>query len=182
MKEILICSDSVAALISIKTGTTRSHLDLLYEVLFANSRIVRQGKNAHVGIQGNEKADKVAKEAVKKGDVEVNIKLSKSEGKGIVWRSINQQWQQSWDNATKGRHLHKIQSKVGISRNRGTKRKEQVIMSRLRIGHSHLNGTLLITGKHPTGICEQCQEAETVEHILITFRKFTQERQEMVTQ
>ena len=125
---------------------------------------------------------KVAKEAVKKGDVEVNIKLSKSEGKGIVWRSINQQWQQSWDNATKGRHLHEIQSKVGISRSRGTKRKEQVIMSRLRIGHSNLNGTLFITGNHPTGMCEQCQEAETVEHILITCRKFIKERQEMVTQ
>ena len=72
-KEILICSDSVAALISMKTGVTKSHLDILYEVLLVNSRLVRQGKNytflwlpAHSGIQGNEKADKVAKEAVKK--------------------------------------------------------------------------------------------------------------------
>lgn len=188
-KEILICSDSVSALVSMEKGTSRSHLNLLYEVLFMNSRINRQGKNvifmwvpAHLGIQGNEKADKVAKEAIKKEDVEVNIKLSKSEGKGIVWRSVNQQWQQSWDNATKGRHLYEIQRKVGISRSRGANRKEQVIISRLRIGHSNLNSTLLIIGKHPTGMCEQCQEAETVEHVLKTCRTFNQERQEMITQ
>lgn len=59
--------------------------DLLYEILSANSRIVRQGKNvtfmwgpAHSAVLGNERADKLAKEAVKKGTVKVNIKLSKA--------------------------------------------------------------------------------------------------------
>lgn len=47
---------------------------------------------AHSGIQGNENADKLAKEAVKKGNIEINIKFSKSEGKSIVWRNVNQQW------------------------------------------------------------------------------------------
>ena len=51
----------------------------------------------------------------------------------------------------KGRHLYKLQSVVGgegCYRSNGT---EQVIMSRIRIGHSNLN-TVNIIGKHATGL------------------------------
>ena len=47
---------------------------------------------AHTGIPENERVDKLAKE-VKKGNVEIIITLSKSEGKSIVWREISKQWQ-----------------------------------------------------------------------------------------
>lgn len=46
---ILKCSDSVSALASIKTSAARRHLDLLYEILFANSRIAREKYHIHVG-------------------------------------------------------------------------------------------------------------------------------------
>lgn len=41
---IFICSDSVSALSSVKTGTARRHLDLIYELLSTNSRLASQGK------------------------------------------------------------------------------------------------------------------------------------------
>lgn len=93
-----------------------------------------------------------------------------------MWKKANQQ-QQHWD---KGRHLHSIQSRVGMLSSRVTKRKEQVTIIRLSGGHSNLNSTLYIIGKHPRGLCHQCHEAETPEHMLISCRKFTQE--EMMTQ
>lgn len=83
---------------------------------------------------------KTAKEVVSKDDVEMNIKLSKSEEKSRVWREINKQWRRCWENKSKGRHLHKVQSEVGEVRWRnGGNREEEVIMSRL----SNLNSTLL---------------------------------------
>ncbi len=33
---VVICSDSVSALMSIKSGVTRNHKELLYEILFTN--------------------------------------------------------------------------------------------------------------------------------------------------
>ena len=44
----------------------------------------------HLGILGNERVDKLAKEAVKREAVEVKLKLSKSEGRDIVWKKAMQ--------------------------------------------------------------------------------------------
>lgn len=51
---------------------------------------------AHLGIQGNKRADKLQKKkkTAKKENVEINIKLSK--GKSIVGREINKKWPQQW--------------------------------------------------------------------------------------
>lgn len=125
--------------------------------------MVRQGGNitlmwtpAHSGVLGNEKADKSAKEAIR-GIVEVNFIPSKSEGKAIVRRKVNQQWQQHGDNTTKGRHLQSIQNRVCMVRRTTTVKKKLASnnISRLRVGHS--NRTLFIIGKHQTDICNQCQ-------------------------
>jgi hypothetical protein len=44
--------------------------------------------------------------------------------------------------------------------------KERAI-SRLRFGHSLLNGSLNRMGLHPDGLCSTCGVAETVEHFLM---------------
>ena len=66
--------------------------------------------------------------------------------------------------------MHSIQNIVGIWRVRGGNIKEEIIMTRLRIGHSNLKNTLHITGKRPTGFSGQCQVPETVEYVLVRCR------------
>ena len=121
------------------------------------------------------------KRGVKRKGIDININLSKTEGKSIVWKEIHLEWQEYWEQETKGRHLYsllnKVNSTVELSRWVGWKRKEQVIMTRMRIGHTNLNGTLKIIGKHPTGLCQKCQQPETVQHILITCRSYERERE-----
>ncbi len=58
-----------------------------------------------------------------------------------------------------------IQNMIDMESKKGNKRKEQVIINRLRIGHCKLNKTHHVTGKHPTGLCDECQEEETIKHI-----------------
>ena len=58
----------------------------------------------------------------------------------------------------------------------GFNHQEQVIVSKLRIGHSRLNSTLFMLGKHLTGYCSLCEEMETVEHVLMSCRKFIREK------
>ncbi len=49
-------------------------------------------------------------------------------------------------------------------------------MTRLRLGHSALNKSLKMIGKHETGLCEWCQEEESVEHIIIRCRRYEVQR------
>lgn len=81
---------------------------------------------------------------------------------------------------TKGRHLYAIQSKVGAVKNRGGNRKEEIVMTRLRIGHSNLNSTFHIIGKHPTGFCGCGQVAETIEHVFLSCRQYEEQRKNMM--
>jgi hypothetical protein len=59
------------------------------------------------------------------------------------------------------------------------RRKEQVTIATMRIGHTLLNSTLFIIGKHQDGMRDECQQPETVPHVLI-HRRYSRERKELL--
>jgi len=67
----------------------------------------------------------------------------------------------------KGRHLYNIQEKVCLERRKFGKRKDDVLMSRMRIGHSLLNPCLYRMGEHDTGNFDKCGHAESIDNVLI---------------
>ena len=56
---------------------------------------------------------------------------------------------------------------------------EECVITRMRIGHSGLNDSLFRIGKHPTAKCEECEETETVEHVLLHCRKYSDQRNQL---
>ena len=54
-----------------------------------------------------------------------------------MWKNVIKEQQLHWNHEVRGRHLHLIQNRVGSVRNRGANRKEEVIINRLKIGHSN---------------------------------------------
>ncbi len=75
---------------------SKSHQDVFYEVLQSVTRITNQGGQvqfmwvpAHVGVKGNEQVDELAKRALKKGNIEMQIKISKAEVKSIICEKTN---------------------------------------------------------------------------------------------
>jgi len=46
----------------------------------------------------------------------------------------------------------------------------------MRFGHTGLNSTLKLIGKHETGMCEVCNINETVDHVIIYCEKYNEER------
>lgn len=72
-------------------------------------------------------------------------------------------WQEYWDiNGT----FIKYKNTSGRTRGRES-RKEEVVITRLRIGQTGLNSTLHKIGKHPTGKCRICDHPESVQHVLV---------------
>lgn len=182
---VVICTDSAAVLASLRSSYSSCRQGLLYNVLQLTTKIVQEGGRvhflwvpAHVGVTGNEKADELAKKALEKGKVEMNVSISKAEVKCIIWEKVNQMWQDQWDGEVKGRSFHNLQKSIKVNRVGSGQRREEIVLTRLRLGHSGLNSTLNLVGKHQTGLCEGCQdqEQETVEHVIMYCRGYESER------
>lgn len=121
----------------------------------------------------------MAKRALRANRVEMQVSISKAEMKSVIKGKINQKWQSMWDRESRGRHLYQIQQNVRPSRIAGKGRREEIVITRLRIGHSALNKTLKIIGKHNSGLCEECQEEESVEHVILRCRRYETQREMM---
>ena len=133
---------------------------------------------AHIGVEGNERADKMAKRAIKHS-ISFIVKISKSEGKSIIKEKLMEIWQKRWDEDKTGRWFYKIQKMVGERRNGRRNRKEERVITRLRFGHTGLNYTLFKIQKHKTGKCDFCDKYETIEHVILECHKYEKERRYM---
>ncbi len=68
--------------------------------------------SAHTGIKGNEKADKIAKEALEEEQVIMNTSMGKGGIKAKIKCEIMQIWQKEWESEIKTKHYYINQSKV----------------------------------------------------------------------
>lgn len=182
IQQVIICSDSSSALTSLQYFRSQSRQDIvnkIFEILYRLSRINICVKfmwiPAHRGIKGNEHADHLAKQALTLLEV-MDISLSKMEAKSLVKRNILAEWQEQWNTSNTGRHLHALQNTVGTVRTCRGSAKEEGIITRLRLGHTGLNITLHLINKHPTGLCDNCTEIESVEHVLLHCPKYNRQR------
>ena len=99
--------------------------------------------------------------------------------KWVIRAYIRRKWQARWSSPgmTKNKKYKEIRQSIehwpsGYQRNR----RAEVILSRLRIGHTRLtHGFLLEGGIAP--VCDQCNSSLTVDHILVHCQKFTVARQ-----
>ena len=57
-------------------------------------------------------------------------------------------------------------------------RKDEVVLCRARIGHTHLTHSYILK-KDPPPLCEDCQCLLTVHHILVECNHFAQERKDI---
>ncbi len=181
-----VCSP-VLALTSLLSCKSEARQGLVFEVSLNLFRIrqVRIEVNfvwvpAHVGVDGNEEVDLLAKKALNHTQIEIKLALSKAEFKRVISVEVNKKWQKLWNSESKGRHLFQIKEYVGKERKRYGNRKKDVIISRLRIGHTALNHSLYKIGKHESGKCDKCGPLETVMHIIFECSAYERERVQLM--
>ena len=150
-----------------------SRPDIVYEVLQLANQMQKSGIRiafgwvpAHMGVKGNELADRYAKQAVLKQEVEINEHHSKAEVRSIIKIKVGDIWQYMWDHESRGRILYKIQRRVGGSRSTVRNNQEENIISKMRFGHVALNNTLVKINKHADGLCVCGCSQETIEHVV----------------
>ena len=122
---------------------------------------------AHVGIYGNEQADRLAKEALKNTHIEVKIKCDYNEIILQIKEFILSEWQKEYDRSEKGKFYKYIEEKVSYQvKYKGKSKKKDITMTRLRLGRCKLNYYMYKMGLHDNGHCDTCIQPETIEHYL----------------
>ena len=132
--------------------------------LSKNNNIIFTWIPSHIGIQGNEEADKAAKKALQ---IDMcKSKIPYTDLKPTIKKFISDKWQKSWDNQTQNK-LHEIQEAIGEWPTAYRYiRREEVILARFRIGHTHITRSHLLKGEDAP-VCPSCKVQLTTKHILL---------------
>ena len=124
-------------------------------------------------MRGNERADSAAKSALDLSPKAISIPYT--DLKPIISKFLHSKWQQRWD--------MNIHNKLPTSRELRPafrkSRREQVVISLLRIGHSRLTHAFILK-QEPQPQCLTCQTTCTVKHILKECRAFAVIRKQFI--
>ena len=131
---------------------------------------------SHTGIRGNEKADSAAKSALDLPRAKVGVPYT--DFKYLISQYIFSTWQDDWNGAVMNK-LHSVKPVLGDWQSSYRRcRKDEVVLCRARIGHTHLTHSYILK-KDPPPLCEHCQSILTVRHILVECNTFVQERKDI---
>ena len=123
---------------------------------------------SHTGISGNDQADKAARSTINL-TTEKKFKIPHTDFKMKINKYILQQRQQRWNNKENNKLLE-IKPTLGEWKQSFRKnRKEEITLSRLRIGHTRITHSYLLKGKQQQPMCYAYQTKYTVKHILIEY-------------
>ena len=135
---------------------------------------------SHCGIEGNEIVDQLAKETLDH-DIDPLTTVHFADLKPLVNSYIQQEVQIKWDVSIHGRDLYLLKPTLGPPKIfRHLTRAEEVVITRLRIGHTKATKSHILSRGPPTA-CQHCGQTLTIEHILLECTVLQQSRDEYYT-
>ncbi|XP_071037871.1 uncharacterized protein [Parasteatoda tepidariorum] len=177
LKKWIIYSDSKSVIVALQNKELNTHsiinniLNLYSNLLLKEYAIIFCWVPGHAGISGNEAADKVAKST----NNVTNNPLTYTDIKNAIDNEQYLHWQNDWENEINNK-LHDIKPSIKSYKSLNISRKQEVILNRLRIGHSRLTHKhLLLNETAPE--CSHCREQLTIKHILTKCNEFKTQRQ-----
>jgi len=167
--KFLIVSDSLSALQAIdnlhfNNPIVSIILETCHILISNKNHIVLFWVPSPMGIIGNEKADQAAKTALLNSITDTLIPYTDLKPK--INSYFNSLWQSHWESQAFNKLLP-IKPKIGqTTLTKITNRHQQVILHRLRVGHTYLTHSWLLKREdQPT--CVHCNSPISVEHILL---------------
>ena len=132
---------------------------------------------AHCDIPGNEKADKLAKEAALTAadDRAVSNPIPHTDIATVIQGAVKKRWQLYWLGGDhRGQKLLEIKEEISTWSSANQKnRKIECVLARLRIGHTNVTHAYLMEGLTNPPQCETCHTVISVKHILMECTKYS---------
>jgi hypothetical protein len=82
-----------------------------------------------------------------------------------IAKILRERWQSQWDTRTSNK-LHGIKPKLGPPAKTFLSRRDECVLTRVRIGHTHLTHSFLLKGE-PQPQCSTCHVPLTVAHFMV---------------
>jgi ribonuclease HI len=182
INKAIICSDSQSAIFALSSLHNSSHptIDKIRRILSSipNYQIKFLWIPGHTGIPGNDRADSAAKASLY-DPPRNNIACPASDFLSTVHKKFKTYLQTQW-NENPHFHLHAIKPNIAswATANQNTREKE-IILARLRLGHTNTTHLFLIT-QTPPPTCTRCHTRYTIQHMLIDCPRYATARQPLI--
>ena len=146
----------------------------LHKLILHGHQISLCWSPSHVGIPGNECADKKAKEAAQ-DQGESHLRVYHRDCKALFRCCVREWYQEYWSQHDNNK-LFQIKPMIAHWPSAFLRsRRHEVALSRLRIGHTNITHKYLME-QVPPPVCDLCGCTVTVYHLLIECRKFSRIR------
>ena len=172
---IVIFSDSLSSLTAIKTGKSACRPNTLIDIfeildiIDANVTCTMVWIPSHVGIAGNEAADKAAQLATMSPFVDVDSYLELKDLNVHIQDFILAKWQAMWQSCPTGKFYRKLEPNVSFKIKYENKaRANETLATRLRLGFCCTNEYLHRIKATASDQCPDCECCvETIDHLLL---------------
>ena len=182
-KPIVICTDSLSAIEAIESNSKNISRPDLVQKINKRTNLLKTDHSitldilwipSHVGLKGNEMADRLAKAALSRQELDINIGLGKSELLNLIEKrqrlKANNKWQESRSNSVNFmRNIMPSLLDAKISLSKQFERRNRLLVNAPRF-----------LAKGPVA-CDFCNTNKTVEHILLSCDKSIGHREELKT-
>ena len=158
--DVIVYSDSMSCLQVFEGEDTENNLICeimnLFWALSDKGTCVRFCRvQSHCGIEGNEIVEQLANETLDH-DIDPLTTVHSTDWKPLVNSYIRQEVQIKWDVSIHGTDLYLLKPTLGpLKRFRRLTRAEEVVITRLRIGHNKATKSHILSRRPPTP-CQHC--------------------------
>ena len=158
--DVVVYSDSMSCLQAIESEDTENPLichimNLLWALSDKGTRVRFCWVPSHCGIEGNEIVDQLAKETLNHY-IDPLATVHYADLKPVVNSYVQQEVQIKWDVSIHGRDLYLLKPTLGPPRKfKHLTRAEEVVITRLRIGHTKATKSHVLSRGPPTA-CQHC--------------------------
>ena len=169
--DMVVYSDSMSCLQATEGESNENPfichiMNLLWSLSDKGTRVRFCWVPSHCGIDGNERVDQLAKETLDQ-DIDSRASVHSTDMKPLVNSYIQKLVQTKWDVAVHGRDLYLVKSILGPPKKlQRLTRAEEVVITRLRIGHTKATKSHILSRGPPT-VCHHCGQTLTIDHMLL---------------
>ncbi len=186
-----IYSDNQAGIQAAEKPETQSGQYLLRDLVKGlddlrekNIRVQIHWIPAHIGVPGNEEADRAAKEAAQSPRMMIRpIYHLTVTCKQLFKKRVMKEWANEWENGTTGRvtfSLEKEPTRKVLDKHTGVRRPISSLITQLRTGKIGLAHYLHRIGRHNSPRCPCDQGIQTVRHVLVECSRTQDLRDELL--